>query len=199
MPRKKVPSDVLDAAFALFSAQGYQQVTMKQIAAKAGSSVAEIQQQYADKPQLLTAALRANAPQQQIRDAVASIEGDNAEAILRDATQRMVKVVQQHLKFFELASLDMQLNGSNVLASLLPSLLPDLMKLLERLKATDELRPVPPPLLARMFVAVLIGYIITEQTMPQIVQVAMKFFPQKAWLDGMTDLLLYGVLEDHTS
>lgn len=197
MPRKKVPSDVLDAAFALFSAQGYQHVTMKQVAAKAGSSVAEIQQQYADKPQLLTAALRANAPQQQIRDAVNSIEGNTAETILRDATQRMVKVVQQHLKFFELASLDMQLNGSNVLASLLPSLLPDLMKLLERLKATDELRPVPLPLLARMFVAVLIGYIVTEQTMPQIVQVAMKFFPQKAWLDGMTDLLLYGVLEDH--
>jgi hypothetical protein len=40
------------------------------------------------------------------------------------------------------------------------------------------------------------GFLASERIAPGAARFAMRLFPQRAWLDGMVDLLLYGVLED---
>jgi len=88
------------------------------------------------------------------------------------------------------------MNGGNALTAMVTPLLPTVLQFIERLTSTKQLRPVPTPLLARTFLSMLIGYIVSERAMPSAMQMMMRIFPQKAWLDGMVDLLLYGVLED---
>jgi AcrR family transcriptional regulator len=190
------PSPLLTAAFDVFKRDGYAHTTLEKVAAHAGRPLSEVVGTYSDTAQLLTAALKAHSPLADIRAALQAVEGDTAEILIRDSTHRVVGVIQQHASFFELATVDMQMNGGNVLTSLMTPLLPAVLHFADRLNATGQLRPMPTPLLARTFLSLLIGYIVSERAMPSGLQVMMRIFPQKAWLDGMVDLLLYGVLED---
>jgi hypothetical protein len=87
----------------------------------------------------------------------------------------------------------MQTGGDALMNTLSVRLLPKALALLARLKNTGQLRPVADMILARTMVALLIGFIATEQTIPSVTRIVMR---QRAWLDGMVDLLLYGVIED---
>jgi AcrR family transcriptional regulator len=187
---------LLTAAYEVFSKQGFAATTLDHIAARARCGVDELTAQYRDKAGLLSAALKANPPIADLQAALTDLQGDSAEDLMRHAARAMLAAVQRHLPYFELAALDMQINNSAILNGLIPSLLPQTMQFLERLQATGQLRPVPSPVLARTFIALLMGFVLSERAMPQMMQLMMRVFPQKAWLDSMVDLLLYGVLED---
>jgi hypothetical protein len=131
-----------------------------------------------------------------LETALDSVEGDTAEEIIRDAMHRAVKAIENNASVIEQAARDMQISGdafTTMLNSLSVRLLPRAFALLARLKNTGQLRPVADMVLARTMVAMLIGFIATEQTIPRVTRIVMR---QRAWLDGMVDLLLYGILED---
>jgi hypothetical protein len=128
-----------------------------------------------------------------LETALDSVEGDTADEIVRDAMRRAVKAIQDNASVIERTARDMQMNSDALLSSLSTRLLPKALVLLARLKDTGQLRPVADMILARTMVAMLIGFIATEQTVPRVTRIVMR---QRAWLDGMVDLLLYGVLED---
>ena len=111
-------------------------------------------------------------------------------------SEAMVKAVEAHSEFIELAAIDMQVNNGAYVSGLTTQIVPKALGLLKRLKATGELRPVADPILARTLVSLFMGFIISERAMPQVARMAMRMFGQRAWLDGMVDLLLFGVLED---
>lgn len=188
---------ILAAAYEVFTRQGYAAATLDQIAVRARCGVDELTSHYRDKAGLLSAALKVNTPLADLQAAMSDLQGEDAEDLMRGAARAMLAAVQKHLPFFELAALDMQINNSNVLGALIPALLPQTMQFLERLQATGQLRPVPSPVLARTFIALLIGFVLSERAMPHMMQLMMRVFPQKAWFDSMVDLLLYGVLEDN--
>lgn len=202
MPLKRRPptptaaEPVMQAAFDLFSREGYQQTTLDDIAAAGGVPLAAITAQYGDKAGLLAAVLRTFSPQEALSAALTAVEGDTAEDLIRDSAHRMVAVVEQHKAYFELATLDMQLHNGTALSNLIPNLLPGTLALMNKLNATGQLRPVATPVLARTFVALLIGFVVSERAVPGVAQLAMRLFTTKTWLDSMVDLLLYGVLED---
>jgi glucose-6-phosphate-specific signal transduction histidine kinase len=128
-----------------------------------------------------------------LETALDSVEGDTADEIVRDAMRRAVKAIRDNASVIERAARDMQMNSDALLSSLSTRLLPKALALLARLKDSGQLRPVADMILARTMVAMLIGFIATEQTVPRVTRIVMR---QRAWLDGMVDLLLYGVLED---
>lgn len=130
-----------------------------------------------------------------LETALDSVEGDTVDEIVRDAMRRAVKAIQDNASVIERAAREMQMqaSGDAFLISLSTRLLPKALALLARLKETGQLRPVADMILARTMVAMLIGFVATEQTIPRVTRIVMR---QRAWLDGMVDLLLYGVLED---
>jgi hypothetical protein len=128
-----------------------------------------------------------------LETALDSVEGDTADEIVRDAMRRAVQAIQDNASVIERAARDMQTSSDALMGSLSTRLLPKALALLSRLKDTGQLRPVADMILARTMVAMLIGFIATEQTVPRVTRIVMR---QRAWLDGMVDLLLYGVLED---
>lgn len=197
--RKAAPTaadPVMQAAFDLFSRDGYPPTTLDSIAAAAGVPLVEITAQYGDKVAVLGAVLRTFSPQDEFGAALSAVEGDTAEDLIRDSAHRMVAVVEKHKAYFELATLDMQLHNGSAMSSLIPAVLPGTLALMNKLNATGQLRPVATPVLARTFVALLIGFVVSERAVPGVAQLAMRLFTTKTWLDSMVDLLLYGVLED---
>ncbi len=189
-------NDVLSAALDVFRKEGYGSATIEQIAQQARVDPATVKAQYADKGGLFQALLAAHSPLREIEAAFDAVEGESAEDILRDAMRRMIAALQQDSAFLELVAIDVQMNNGSYVAGMSMRLLPKATALFGRLKSTGELRPVSDPILIRTLVAMVMGFMLSDQAIPQVARVALKLFPQRAWVDGMTDLLLYGILED---
>ena len=192
-----VDPQLMAAALEVFREYGYGSTTLELVAQRSKTPLDQVRQQYADKDKLLAALLSTYSPLASLLHALDSVEGDSAEEIVRDAMRRTVKAIQQHEQFIELAAIDLQVNNGNFLAGISMQILPKALEMLERLKSTGQLRPVSDLILARTIVSLLMGFVLSEQAMPQVARMAMRLFPQRAWLDGATDLLLYGILEDN--
>lgn len=188
--------DLLTAALDVFRTQGYAGTTLEQIAEEARLDIGAVRAQYADKSSVFSALLNTYSPLRDLETALDAVQGSTADDILRDAMRRIIRAIQDNQRFMELAALDVQANNGAFLASLSTKLFPRAAALLERLKATGQLRPVPDVILSRALIAMLIGFVLSEQAMPQVARMAMRMFPQRAWIDGMVDLMLYGILED---
>jgi hypothetical protein len=119
-----------------------------------------------------------------------------ADEMLRDAMRRMVDVSHRHESLLERVMLDPQLANSPSMILMTTRLLTSANDLLARVKATGQLRPLSDMIVARTLIAFLMGFIASERAMPQLARVAMRLFPQRAWIDGMTDVMIYGLLED---
>ncbi len=204
-PDKVLKDDpILIAAVEVFREQGYASATMQQIAQGAHVTVEAVQARYSDKTMLFAALLDSHNPLPDILGTFDRVleniqaQGENIEAdeILRDAMRQMVKAVEQHDEFLELAAIDMQVNNGAFVSGLTTQIIPKALELLKRLKATGQLRPVSDVILARTLVSLFMGFVFSERVMPQMARMAMRMFGQRAWIDGMVDLLLYGVLED---
>lgn len=191
-----MPDRLLASAFEVFREQGYAAATLELVAERSKTPLAQLQQQYPDKDRLLAALLSTYSPLPALLEALDGVEGENAEDIIRDAMRKTVKAVQQNEQFLELAAIDLQVNDGNFMANLSMQIMPKALAMLERLKATGQLRPVSDLILGRTIVSLLMGFVLSERAMPQIARMALRLFPQRAWLDGTTDLLLYGILED---
>ena len=191
-----VPVNLLQAGLDVFIENGYSGVTLEQVAARAQVDVSTLKAQIPDKETLLHTLLKTYSPLDAMRAAIGSVEGESAEDIIRGAMRRLVQIIDEYPAFVDLAAIDVQANNGAYLASMSTELLPGLLRLFDRLKTTGQLRPAPDPVLARTLVALLMGYVISDKAMPKAVRVAMRLFPQRAWIDGMVDLLLYGILED---
>jgi AcrR family transcriptional regulator len=187
---------LLDAALLVFREVGFTGATLELIARQANVSIESLRSSYSDKAAIFSALITTHSPIEELKQAIDMVEGDTAEDIVRDAMRRMVSLLDKHQPFVDLAAMDVQSNNGAVTANFSMQILPHAMRLLERLKATGELRPVSDMILARTFAAMLIGFIASERAMPQMARFAIRFFPQKAWLDGTVDLMLYGILED---
>jgi AcrR family transcriptional regulator len=190
------PDALLAAALDVFRERGYTETTLDLVAQRAQVDPDRVRARFAGTDQLLAALLKAYSPLPDMEVALDSVAGESAEELLRDALHRLVKVAQQHTAFFELALMDAQVNKGAFLGNLNAQIFPKAMVLLEKIKATGQLRPASDVILGRTLVSLLLGFVLSERAVPQIARVAMRLVPQHAWLDGMIDLLLYGVLED---
>jgi len=188
---------LLSAARAIFHEQGFAAATLEQIAARSEISLKAIQQEYPDKNHLLTALLAAYSPLDDILAALECAEGDTAADLIRSAFRAMIDAAAKHEDFWELAVLDMHASDGAFLTGLGTQLALKGRGLLEKIKATGELRPVSDLILARTLVSLVIGFVLSERAVPRVARTALRFFPQRAWVDGAIDLLMYGVLEDH--
>ena len=77
-------------------------------------------------------------------------------------------------------------------------MVPAINKLSDRLKETGAIRPIPEWLIVRVLSSALIGFVVTDSTMPQGLQFMARLMPARVWSDGLADVLLYGILEDKT-
>jgi AcrR family transcriptional regulator len=190
------PDDLLDAALDVFRVHGYGGATLEQVAAQASVDLDSVRAQFANKDSLFSALLAKHSPIDDLEAALDAVKGDTADDILRDAMRRLVKILDENRTFLELAAMDVHASNGAFLGSLGLQLLPKMLALRQRLIKTGQLRPVSDFILARTLVALLMGFVLSEQVVPHLARTVMRVLPQRGWIDGMVDLLLYGVLED---
>jgi hypothetical protein len=71
----------------------------------------------------------------------------------------------------------------------------DAASFINRLANMPGMRPISSIMLGRAFASLLIGFVATQQMAPRPAQFAMRIFPVQAWVDGITDIFLYGIME----
>ena len=135
-------------------------------------------------------------PGAQFAEALRKVSGDFAEDLLRGAIRATIAIAQDQRTFLALAAIEAERYQGRTLDKLMGDLTPIATDLLDRLKATNALRPIPDWLIARVLASTLIGFIASESAIPAGLQWAARLMPARLWADGLTDILLYGILED---
>jgi AcrR family transcriptional regulator len=183
-----------EAALALFV--GQPAVTLDTISRAVQVDVAILTERYPDVNAWLAAVLRAHDLMPDFINALDMVTGESADELLRDAMRQLVETAQRHASYLELALLEADRYQGNTLTSFGTNLLPAATRLFTRIKDTGALRPLPDWIVARALVSLFIGFLASERAMPQLVRTASRLLPQRAWIDGVTDIMLYGLLED---
>ncbi len=182
---------ILDAAYALFMAQGYHGTSMRQIAERAGLTLGGVYTHFAGKEEIWVAVLFDRHPYRTVVPMLCAAQGDTTEAFVRDAARRMVTELNRrqdlmHIMFIELV----EFNGAHIPA-LYAHIAPEVEPLLDEIYARAVgLRAIPLPVLARSFLGFFFSYYVTELLMPPAVRAMMG----SDTLDAFIDIYLHGVL-----
>lgn len=187
---------LLSAAREVLREQGYAALTFSEVARQAHTTPQAVEAAFGTRARLFHDLLQAYSPLPDLEAALDAVEGESADELLRDAMRRMVAAADKHADILELAVLDAQVNNGTFLASVSAAIFPKAKALLNQIEAIGGLRPVSDAVIGRAFVSLWIGFIVSERALPGLARLIARLLPQKAWLDGMMDLLLYGVLED---
>ncbi len=134
-----------------------------------------------------------------IEDFEAAIDGvqeASTDEMLRNVMRRMFDAALKHEQLLERLVADSQNNNYTEMLTLSTRLIPHANALLQRIKGQGELRPLSDLIVGRTLIALLLGIIVSERAMPQMARMALRLFPQRAWIDGMVDILIYGLIED---
>jgi AcrR family transcriptional regulator len=186
---------ILDVAERLFKERGYHSIVLADIAEAAGVALPAVQSHYADKEAVMLALLEKHSPKAEMLAALRQIRSGSAEDMVRDAMRLMIDIFNRHNSFAELAVIDMQVNEGAYIAKIFSDLTSEGASFVMRLAGMPGMRPVSSIMLGRAFASMIVGFMATQHVAPQMVQFAMRMFPQDAWVDGMADIFLYGILE----
>lgn len=186
---------ILIAAEKLIKTRGYHAILLADVATEAGVPLPAVQSHYPDKEALLEALLEKYSPKQDIQDALRQLRMDNPEELVRQAIHRLIEIFNAHQNFANLALIDVQVNGGKYLALLFKDLAAEAASFINRLSNLPGTRPISSIMLGRAFASLLLGFIATQQLAPEGAQFAMRVYPTKTWVDGITEIFLHGVLE----
>ncbi len=185
---------IIEAAWELFSRQGYHGTSMRQIARQAGIALGGIYNHFPNKEALFAAVLEAYHP---YRDIISALQEDETSepadlpAFLHRAAERTRQVLNQRPAFINLMLIELvEFNGSHM-PRLYTPIQEQSIPLLERfIQAGALLRDIPAPVIVRAFIGILISYVITERSLggnPETI------FGED-YLENLVDIFLHGIL-----
>jgi AcrR family transcriptional regulator len=184
---------LLGAARDEFLRHGYHGASMRSIAAAAGLAVGGIYNHFASKDEVFAAVLDANHPYHVLLPALQRAAGEDLEAFLRDAAQRVFEALRgaettlMPLVFIELV----EFQGRH-LQDLAARLLPTLMGFFQRFdEHGGQLRDLPVPVVMRAFMSLAIGYMLSELIVRDTP--IMKHM-QYDWTGGMIEIFVHGAI-----
>ena len=193
------PSFALPLAVVLGLFRADPSLTLSNIAEAArldGSASLTLSSRYHSPAEWLAALLEVYDPAPDFETAMATVTGEDAPDLLRDAMRQMITLTTRHMAYFELALIEADTYHGGSLNAFTRRMLPAANDLLQKIKETGQLRPLPDWLIARALVALLIGFVASERAMPANAQFAARLMPQRLWIDSLSDILLYGMIED---
>lgn len=187
---------ILEAAEKLFLTEGYSSVVLADVATESGVALPAILVYFPDTAALLQALLDKHSPRREIFLIIRSLRSaDSPEKLIRDALEKFINLFYHHQRFVELALIDLQVNEGDYLSKLFAELAAEAAGFINRLSTLRGTRPVSPIILGRAFASLLFGFMATQAFAPPAARHAMRVYPTKAWVDGLADIFLYGIVE----
>ncbi len=188
-------AEILEAAKALFLANGYHGTSMRAIAeASGGRAVAGLYNHFPTKEAIFRALIEERNPYGVLIETVGgAVESARTVPEFVDRVLRAVlDVMPQHYDFLQLAQIDIREFEGRNLQRVLEQIFPSLLVLIRRVQALPGGRPVPAVAWARLLGSVAIGYILTEQLAPQSVS---RVLSREEWTDLFIDMVLHGLAQ----
>jgi AcrR family transcriptional regulator len=183
---------ILQAAHDLFVQQGYHGTSMRQIALQAGIALGGLYNHFASKEDVFQAVFFTYHPYHEILPLIAESQGENLDALIRDAARRMVEVVEDRPDFMNLMFIEVVEFKSTHAQQLMVELLPRGLAILQRLVqvGAGQIRPIPPLIVVRSFLGLFFAYYITDLI---FAQASPPEFRQNA-MDHFLEIYLHGLL-----
>jgi AcrR family transcriptional regulator len=185
-------SAILQAAHDLFIEQGYHGTSMRQIAKSAHIALGGLYNHFSSKEQVFKAVFLAFHPYHQVFPLIMAAQGNDLEALVKDAVHNMVQAIGGRPDFMNLMFIEMVEFKSSHARELFAALFPQGMQILQHLVETypDQIRSIPSPMAVRTFLGLFLGYYLTEIAFtpgapPEFSQDALQHF---------TDIYLHGIL-----
>lgn len=184
-------NQITATAYQLFLGQGYHGTSMRQIAEQAGIALGGIYNHFDNKEAIFCNVLQTYHPLHEILPDLTAVQASSLEQFVRYCAQRMVASITGRADFLNLIFIELVEFNAAHLPGLLETLLPQVTLLSQRLgRWQDELRPIPPLVLARAFIGLFFSYVMTELV------ISRQALPgaRPAALDQFVDIYLHGIL-----
>lgn len=194
--RPNIPEDtrasILDAAYRLFIRQGYHATSMRQIASHACIALGGIYNHFSAKEDIFREIFLMHHPYRAIASAIPSLNEEPLEARIRSIAYVMVTALQQHPDLLNLMLIEIvEFNGSHM-PELFGEILPSVLPIFQSVFQDDpRLRPLPVPILIRVFIGMFFSYHMTSKFLPSVAPPA---FLDNA-IEHFIDIYLKGVIQ----
>ena len=183
-------SQILDAAYTLFTRQGYHGTSMRQIAETASVALGGIYNHFENKEQIFVRVLLEHHPIYEVLPQLRNAQGETLRQLLADAATRLVQRFDERLDFLNLMFIEMVEFDARHLDELFDQISPQVLEFGQRLQAwQDELRPIPLPIVMRSFLGMFFSYVITEYLFGGRLPAPMR----QGALDHFIDIFLHGI------
>lgn len=192
---------LLAAAHKLFLQQGFHGTSLRQIAEEAGVAVGGIYNHFATKEDIFAAVLDAFHPYHVLIPALEEIEvtpNETAESFVRQAAQTVyAKTWGAEMQVLPLIFMELLEFQGRHLLSLAETMVPKFMVFVQRfMQLQGRLRQLPPPIVLRAFMSLMIGFMMTELLLRNTKLVQQFNLSSEQWLDGLVTIYLHGILEE---
>jgi AcrR family transcriptional regulator len=185
-------SAITQAALELFIAQGYHGTSMRQIAKEAGIALGGIYNHFPSKEAIFEAVFLSHHPYNDVLPALESAQGESVEELVRDAFSQMAAAIDKRPNFINLMFIEIVEFKSAHSHALFNTNLPRSLKIVEgHVQPDSNLRPIPLPMMIRLFFGQFISYYITEFIIGGSLPLG---FQEKA-KEYFIDHFLHGILE----
>lgn len=189
---------LLAAAHKLFLRQGFHGTSMRQIADEAGLAVGGIYNHFATKEDIFAAVLDAYHPYHVLLPALEQTEGENVEAFVRNAAERVRQGIEgSETRLLPLVFMDLVEFRGRHMGRLARRLLPQFLPFFQRFtQLPGRLRAVPLPVLFRALLSLMVGYLITEMIFRNAKLQSRLSLNSRETFDGLIDIYLHGILDE---
>ncbi|MBL8045452.1 MAG: TetR/AcrR family transcriptional regulator [Anaerolineales bacterium] len=192
---------LLAAAHKLFLQQGFHGTSMRQIAEEAGVAVGGIYNHFATKEDIFAAVLDAFHPYHVLVPALDEIEvmpTETMESFVRQAAHTVyAKTAGTETQVLSLIFMELLEFQGRHLRALAETIVPKFMVFVQRfMQLQGNLRKLPPPIMLRALMSLMIGFMMTELLLRNTKLVQQFNLSSEQWLDGLVTIYLHGILEE---
>jgi AcrR family transcriptional regulator len=154
---------ILDAAMNLFLESGYNGTSMRQIANEAGIALGGIYNHFPGKEDIFKALIAERIPVDSIRATLSTVADTDGPQMVAEAFECLQAEYRKHYYFFGLLLIDLQeFGGANARSLIGGILIPEFLTFASRVRQAGGLREdVNDIVLLRLFVSMMIGYVLT--------------------------------------
>jgi AcrR family transcriptional regulator len=185
---------IIQAAHDLFVQQGYHGTSMRQISQKAEIALGGLYNHFASKEEVFQAVFLEYHPYREVFPAVLAAHAETIEQFANDTIRRMLSAIQGQPEFLNLMFIEVVEFKSIHTHQIFNTLMPQVVQILQNLVEinSDRLRPIPAPMLLRVYFGQFFGYFLTEIILGDQ---APEEFRERA-VDYFVDIFLHGVLRE---
>jgi AcrR family transcriptional regulator len=186
---------IIQAAHDLFVQQGYHGTSMRQIAGNAKIALGGLYNHFASKEEVFAAVFLEYHPYREVIPAILTAPADTIEQFAVDAIRRMLKAIHGQPDFLNLMFIEVVEFKSIHTQQLFSILMPQLNQILQNVIDLngDRLRPIPAPMLLRVYFGQFFAYYLTEIILAA--QAPAEF--REGAVDYFIDIFLHGVLREN--